>query len=164
MVRKHAKQQHDMRKWCESLGMREAEEPHGAEWAGYRPRAGAREQQEAYMHGEAAAVLQALERRGCDEGAAEAGTRWAMGGEKDTLPTAGGVRTQAMRIMREMHEAIDGSHAGRTFDPREVIPKRAKGGFSVIATGAAQAQGQAAGAGGRDARDGAGEGGERRSE
>ena len=148
IVRKHAAQQHDMRRWCEGLGMKEAEEPGEAEWAGYRPRAGAREQQEAYMHGAAAAVLRVLEQRGYDEGATEVGMRWAAGAEKDILPAAGGVRAQAVKIMKGVHEAIDGSHAGRTFDTREVIPRRARGGFSVIATRATQARGRAAGASG----------------
>ena len=151
IVREQAEQQKGMREWCTRMGMQRVADAAAAGLA-YLPRVGG-ERAETYWHGRTADMLEAL---GGNERARRAiDMKWTTGVAAAVLPAA--ERKDMRRMMRDVHEGRGGSHEGRTWDEREVVPRRH--GCSVVARNAgAVADGAAAEQRGGEAGRGEGEG------
>ena len=134
IVRAGAEQQEGMRQLCGKVGMRRAEA--GGDTA-YEPRQGDTATSEEYWYGDARDVVAAAaEGHGVK-------VEWHTGGGGALLPKEH--RKAIRKGLRTMHEGRGGSHEGRTWDEREVIPRKA--GCCVVATRGAS--------GAEDARDAA---------
>ena len=129
IVRDEAEQQEGMRKLCGTLGIERVTDMSGLP---YTPRRGGPRTKEEYWCGDARTVRQRIAQRAKG---ARVQMEWETGdGIAVIRKTA---RREARQMMRAEHESVGGSHEGRTWDEREVLPK--KRGCCVLA---ARATGQ----------------------